>query len=67
MEENLEAIGKEKVPRKMKFLQRSKEQLRRRFLKEHVHILGERKSSSTADNAKIPKTGAVVLLKGEAR
>ena len=48
-------------------MQRSKEQLRRRFLKEYVHALGERKSSSTADDAKIPETGAVVLLKGEAR
>ena len=30
----------------MKFLQRNKEQLRRRFLKEYVHALGERKSNS---------------------
>ena len=51
----------------MKFLQRSKEQLRRRFLKEYLRTLGERKSSSTAHDAKIPETGAVVLLKGEAR
>ena len=67
LEEDLEAIGEEKVSRRMKFLQRSKEQLRRRFLKEYNHALRERKSSSTADNAKIPKTRAVVLLKGEAR
>ena len=67
LEEDLEAIGEEKVSRRMKFLQRSKEQLRRRFLKEYVHALGERKSSSTADDAKIPETGAVLLLKGEAR
>ena len=50
----------------MKFLQ-GKELLRRRFLKKYVHALGERKSSSTADDAKISETGAVVLLKGEAR
>ena len=52
MEEDLEAIGEEKVSRRMKFLQRSKEQLRRRFLKEYIHALGERKSSSTADDPK---------------
>ena len=50
----------------MKFLQ-GKELLRRRFLKEYVHALGERKSSSTADDAKMSETGALVLLKGEAR
>ena len=67
LEEDLEAVGEEKVSRRMKFLKRSKEQLRRRFLKEYVHALGERKSSSTTDDAKIPETGAVVLSKGEAR
>ena len=67
LEEDLETIGEEKVSRRMKFLQRSKEQLRRRFLKEYVNALGERKCSSTADDAKIPETGAVVLLKGEVR
>ena len=44
----------------MKFLQRSKEQLRR-FLKEYVHTFGERKSNSIADNSKIPDTEAVML------
>ena len=51
----------------MKFLQRNKEQLRRRFLKEYVHALGERKSNSASDNLKIPDTGTVVLLKSEAK
>ena len=55
------------MSRRMKFLQRSKEQFRRRFLKEYVHVLGERQSSSTADDARIQETGAVVFLKGEAK
>ena len=67
LEEDLEANGKEKVSRRMKFLQRSKKQLRRRFLKVYVHALGERKSSSTADDARNQETGVVVFLKGEAR
>ena len=67
LEGDLEAIGKEKVSRRMKFLQRIKERLRRRFLNEYVHALGERKSSSTEDDARIQGTGAVVFLKGEAR
>ena len=50
LEEDLDTIGEQKLSRQMKFLQRSKEQLRRRFLKEYVHALGERKSNSIADN-----------------
>ena len=42
-------------------LQRSKEQLRRRILEECVHALGKTKSNSSADNPKIPDTGAVML------
>ena len=52
VEEDLETIGEEKVSRRMKFLQRSKEYFRRRFLKEYAHALGERKSNSTEDNPK---------------
>ena len=36
-------------------------------MKENVHAFGERKSNSTADNPKLPDTGAVVLLKSEAK
>ena len=64
---DLETIGEEKVPRRIKFLERGKEQLRRRLIKEYVHALRERKSNSIADNAKIPDTGAMVLLKSEAK
>ena len=67
MEEDLETIGEEKVSRRMKFLQRSNGYFRRRFLKEYAHARGERTSSSTADNPKIPDTGAVVLLKSETK
>ena len=52
LEEDLETIGEKKVSRRMKFLQRGKEQLRRRCLKDYVHALGERKSNSNADNPK---------------
>ena len=65
--EDLETTGEEKGSRWMKFVQRNKEQLRRRFLKEYVHAFGERKSNSTSDNLKIPDTGAAVLLKSEAK
>ena len=40
LEEDLETIGEEEVSRWMKFLQRSKEQLRRRFLKSMSTPLG---------------------------
>ena len=67
VDEDLETIGEEKVSRRMKFLQKSKEYFRRRFLKEYAHEIGEPKSNSTADNPKIPDTRAVVLLKSEAK
>ena len=68
LEEDLEKIGEEKVTRRMIFLHRSKEQLRKRFMKEYVHALEERHQHSTGNSEQnIPKTGAVVMLKGEAK
>ena len=68
LEEDLEKIGEEKVTRRMIFLHRSKEQLRKRFMKEYVHALEERHQHSTGDSEQnIPMTGAVVMVKGEAK
>ena len=46
----------------MKFLQKSKEHLRKRFVKEYVHALEERQRPPTGNIAEIPNTGAPVLL-----
>ena len=68
LEEDLEKIGEERVTRRMIFLHRSKEQVRKRFMKEYVHALEERQQHSTGNAERnVPKTGAVVMLKGEAK
>ena len=67
VEEDLETIGEEKVSRRMKFLQRSMEYFRRRFLKEYAHALGDRSLNPPQTIPKIPDTEAVVLLKSEAK
>ena len=67
LEEDLEKIAENGVTRRMRFLQRIKENLRKRFLKEYVHALEERQWHSTEVTTKIPDTGAVVWMKGEAK
>ena len=47
LEEDLEKIAENGVTRRMRFLQRSKENLRKRFLKEYVHALEEKQRRST--------------------
>ena len=63
LEEDLEKIGEEEVTRRMRFLQKSKEHLRKRFVKEYVHALEEKQQPPTGNIAEIPNTGALVLLK----
>ena len=48
-------------------MQRSKEHLRNRFMKEYVHALEERPQKSTGNVEKIPKIGTVVMLKYKAQ
>ena len=47
LEQDLEKIGEEDVTKQMRFLQKSKEQLRKRFMKEYVHALDEKQHRST--------------------
>ena len=67
LEEDLDKIGKEEVTRRMRFLQKSKEHLRKRFVKEYVHALEERQRPPTDKIAEIPNTVALVLLKDETK
>ena len=67
LEEDLEKIAENGVTRRMRFLQTSRENLRKRFLKEYVHALEERQRRSAGVTTKIPDTGAVVLMRGEAK
>ncbi|XP_078361896.1 uncharacterized protein LOC144646227 [Oculina patagonica] len=67
LEEDLEKIGEENVTKRMRFLEKSKQHLRKRFMKEYVHALEERQQKSEGNTEKIPDIGAVVMLKGEAK
>ena len=68
LEEDPENIGEgNEVAKQVRFLQRSKEHLRNRFMKEYVHALKERPQKSTENAEKIPKIGTVVMLKGETK
>ena len=67
LEEDLEKIGEEEVTRQMRFLQKNKEHVWKRFVKEYVHALEERQQLPTSNIAEIPNTGALVLLKDETK
>ena len=67
LEEDLEKIGEENVTKRMRCLEISKQYLRKRFIKDYVHALEERQQRSEGNNERIPSTGAVVMLKGEAK
>lgn len=51
----------------MRFLEKSKQYLQKRFMKEYIRALEEKQQQSEGNTVKIPNTGAVVLFKGEAR
>ena len=63
----MENIGEEDVSKRMRFLERSKQHLRKRFMKEYVHAFEERQQRAEENIEKIPNIGAVVLLKSEAK
>jgi len=66
LEENLElADNEEGIPKRIRFLAGSKEQLRKRWMKEYVHALDERSRKQTKNKLEIPKMGKVVLLKDD--
>ena len=66
LEENLElADNEEGIPKRIRFLAASKEQLRKRWMKEYVHALDERSRKQTKNKLEIPKMGKVVLLKDD--
>ncbi|KAK3731629.1 hypothetical protein QZH41_015885, partial [Actinostola sp. cb2023] len=65
LEEDLDKFSDDDhVSRRMKFLQASKEDLRKRFVREYVHALEERQQSKGADDRyRVPEIGRVVMLK----
>ena len=60
LEEDLENVGEENVSKRMKFVEKSKQHLRKRFMKEYVHALEERQQRAGGNIEKIPNKGAVV-------
>ena len=66
LEQDLEKIGDEDVTEWMRFLQKCKEQLQKRSMKEYVHTLNKQ-HLSTSNIDKTPNIGPVVLLKGDTK
>ena len=52
LEEDLEKIGEEDVTKQMGFLQKNKEQLQKRFMKEYIHAFDEKQQRSTGKTDK---------------
>ena len=67
LKEDLENVGEEDVSKRIKFVQKSKQHLRKRFMKVYVHALEERQQRAEGNIEKIPNIGAGVLLKSEAK
>ena len=64
LEEDLHKVGDDETfPKRMVLLARSKEQLRKRWLKEYLYALEERKHNQNGSDAEIPDIGKVVLSK----
>ena len=61
LEEDLVNLGEENVSKRMKFLEKSKQHLRKRLMKEYVHALEERQQRTEGNIVKIPKIGSGVV------
>ena len=69
VEDDLELIGDEaEVSRRMKLLQRSKHQLRQRFMNKYIHALEERQQLiNDQQEVAVPEPGSILLLKGKSK
>ena len=68
LEEDLEKVPSgSQLTRRMILLKRSKEQLRKRWMREYLHALEERQYKFGKGAVDVPKVGAVVLLKEDTK
>ena len=69
LEEDIGKLSsKDYVTRRMKFLKSSKEDLRKRIVREYIRALEERQQSKGVNNqVKIPEIGRVVMMKDAAK
>ncbi|XP_048576166.1 uncharacterized protein LOC125557540 [Nematostella vectensis] len=71
LEEDLEKLSDARnVTRRMRFIQRSKEDLKKRFTREYVRSLEERQQKHeerSGEQLKVPEKGRVVLLKEDVK
>ena len=68
LEKDLEKVPSgSQLTRRMILLKRSKEQLRKRWMREYLHALEERQYKFGKDAVDIPKVGAIVLLKEDTK
>lgn len=68
LQEDLHKIEDEETrPKRMLFLAKSKEQLRKRWLREYLYALQERKLKQYGSHVEIPNKGKVVLMKEDTK
>ena len=69
LEEDLQKLKEdESTTHRLKYFLKSKEHLRRRFLKEYVHTLEERQLGNQGSNIDLgPKMGSIVIIQGDTK
>ena len=69
LDEDLQKLNEdESTTRRLKYLLKGKEHLRRRFLKEYVHTLEERQLGVQGSDIDLgPKIGSIVIIKGDTK
>ena len=68
LEQDIEQIeADDKLTRRLLFIKRSKDQLRKRWMGEYLRALQERQRDNNKKEPTIPKVGAVVLLKEDTK
>ena len=68
LEQDIEQMeADDKLTRRLLFIRKSKDQLRKRWMGEYLRALEERQRKHNKDEPTIPKVGAVVLLKEDTK
>ena len=68
LEQDIEQLeANDKLTRRLLFIRRSKDQLRKRWIGEYLRALEERQRKHTQTEITIPGVGAVILLKEDSR
>ena len=62
LEEDLQKLNKEDVTKRLMYVKRCKEGLRKRWMREYLYVLKEREKTCTQKQKKMPAVGSLVRL-----